>query len=158
VAMIGTRGKRMVEMIRDKKKKANEGLLWGWHGIFCIIPRLRGWFTTRKEAQLLRWHDEGRKELKKDGKFRHPANAAQWGNINNHFPWFNDARSIRFVMRTDGMNPFGTRAQHIAPGLSCCRCTTFHPGYARNRNIWCWQYLSPGQSNLATVVMSTWGH
>jgi hypothetical protein len=27
VAMIGTRGKRMVEMIRDKKKKANEGLL-----------------------------------------------------------------------------------------------------------------------------------
>jgi hypothetical protein len=31
--------------------------------------------ATRKETQLLRWHDEGRKELnyKKDGKFRHPA-------------------------------------------------------------------------------------
>jgi hypothetical protein len=51
-----------------------------------------------------------------------------------------------------------TRAQHIAPGVSCCRCTTFHPGYARNRNIWCWQYWSPSQSNLATVLMSTWGH
>jgi hypothetical protein len=37
-----------------------------------------------------------------------------------------------------------TRAQHIAPRLSCCRCTTFHPGYARNRNIWCWQYWSSG--------------
>jgi hypothetical protein len=36
----------------------------------------------------LHWHDEGRKELnyKKDGKFRHPADAAQWGNINTHFP------------------------------------------------------------------------
>jgi hypothetical protein len=51
-----------------------------------------------------------------------------------------------------------TRAQHIAPGLPWYHCTTFHPGYARNRNIWCWQYRSPGQSNLATVLMSTWGH
>jgi hypothetical protein len=51
-----------------------------------------------------------------------------------------------------------TRAQHIALDLSCCHCTTFHLGYARNRNIWCWQYWSPGQSNLATVLMSTWGH
>jgi hypothetical protein len=51
-----------------------------------------------------------------------------------------------------------TRAQHIAPDLSCYRGTTFHPGYARNRNIWCWKYWSPGQSNLVTVLMSTWGH
>jgi hypothetical protein len=28
----------------------------------------------------------------------------------------------------------------MAPGLPWCRCTTFYPGYARNRNIWCWQY------------------
>jgi hypothetical protein len=27
---------------------------------FCIIPRLRRWFATRKEAQLLHWHDEVR--------------------------------------------------------------------------------------------------
>jgi hypothetical protein len=51
-----------------------------------------------------------------------------------------------------------TRAQHREAGLLCCRCTTFRPSYARNRNIWCWQYWSPGQSNLATVLMSTWGH
>jgi hypothetical protein len=38
-----------------------------------------------KGGQLLRWHEEGRKKLKEEGKFRHPANAAQWGNINNHF-------------------------------------------------------------------------
>jgi hypothetical protein len=51
-----------------------------------------------------------------------------------------------------------TIAQHIAPGLLCCLCTTFHPGYVRNRKIWCWQYWSPGQSNLVTVLMSAWGH
>jgi hypothetical protein len=58
----------------------------------------------------LRWHDEGRKELKKDGKFRHTVDAAQWGNINNHFPWFDDARSIRFAMSIDGVNPFGNQS------------------------------------------------
>jgi hypothetical protein len=78
---------------------------------FWIIPRLRRWFTTQKEAQLLHWHDEGRKKLKKDGKFRHPTDAAQWGNINNHFPWFNeDVTSIQFAMSTDGMNPFGNQS------------------------------------------------
>jgi hypothetical protein len=63
------------------------------------------------KAQLLHWHDEGRKELnyKKDGKFRHPVDAAQWGNINTHFPWYDNARSIRFAMSTDGMNPFGNQ-------------------------------------------------
>jgi hypothetical protein len=95
--------------IRGKKKKANRGapVRVAWY--FCIIPRLRRWFPTRKEAQLLHWHDEGRKELnyKKDDKSRHPADAARWGNINTHFPWFDDARSIRFAMRTNGVNPFG---------------------------------------------------
>jgi hypothetical protein len=95
--------------MRGKKKKANRGapVRVAWY--FCIIPRLNRWFATRKEAQLFHWHDEGRKELnyKRDCKFRHPADAAQWGNINTHFPWFDDARSIRFTMSTDGVNPFG---------------------------------------------------
>jgi hypothetical protein len=94
------------------KKKANRGapVRVAWY--FCIIPQLRRWFATRKEAQLLNCHEEGRKQLnyKKDGKFRHPADAAQWGNINTHFPWFDDARSIRFAMNTDGVNPFGIQS------------------------------------------------
>jgi Zn ribbon nucleic-acid-binding protein len=96
--------------IRGKKKKANRGapVRVAWY--FCIIPWLKRWFTTRKEAQLLRWHEKGPKELKKDGKFGHPADAPQWGNINNHFPWFDDARSIRFAMSTDGVNPFGNQS------------------------------------------------
>jgi hypothetical protein len=98
--------------IRGKKKKANRGspVRVAWY--FCIIPQLRRWFSTRKEAKLLHWHDEGRKELnyKKDGKFRHPTDAAQWGNINTHFPWFEDARSMRFSMSTDGANPFSNQS------------------------------------------------
>jgi hypothetical protein len=97
--------------IRGKKKKANRGapVKVAWY--FCIIPLLRRWFATRKEAQLLRWHDEGRKELKNDGKFGHPIDLAQWGNINNHFPWFDkNMRSIRFAMGTNGVNPFGNQS------------------------------------------------
>jgi hypothetical protein len=74
---------------------------------FCIIPRLRRWFATQKVAQLLDRDDEVRKKLKQEGKFRHPADVAQWGNINNHFPWFNaDIRSKRFAVSIDGVNPF----------------------------------------------------
>jgi hypothetical protein len=98
--------------IRGKNKKANRGapVTVAWY--FCIIPRLRRWLATRKEAQLLRWHDEGRKErnYKKDGKFRHPTDAAQWGNINTHSPWFDDARSILFAMSTNGVNPFSNKS------------------------------------------------
>jgi hypothetical protein len=98
--------------IRGKKKKANREALVRVAWYFCIIPRLRRWFATRKEAQLLHWHAEGRKELnyKKGGKFRHRADVAQWGNINTHFPWFDDARSIRFAVSIDGVNPFGNQS------------------------------------------------
>jgi hypothetical protein len=60
------------DKIRGKKKKAIRGAPVRAVWYFCIIPQLKKWFATRKEAQLLRLHDEGRKELKKDGKFRHP--------------------------------------------------------------------------------------
>jgi hypothetical protein len=98
--------------IRGKKKKANKGALVRVAWYFCIIPRLRRWFATRKEAQLLHWHDEGRKELnyKKYSKFRHPTGAAHWGNIHTHFRWFDDTRSIQFAMSTDGVNPFGNQS------------------------------------------------
>jgi hypothetical protein len=51
--------------IKGKKKKANRGALVRVTWYFCIIPQLKRWFAVRKEAQLLRWHDKGRKELKK---------------------------------------------------------------------------------------------
>jgi hypothetical protein len=64
-----------------------------------------------KGGQLLHWHNYGRKELKKDSKCRHPTDATQWGNINNHFLWFDkDVRSIRFAMSTYGVNPIGNQS------------------------------------------------
>jgi hypothetical protein len=83
----------------------------------------------------LRWHDEGRKELKKDGKFRHTVDAAQWGNINNHFPWFDDARSIRFAMSIDGVNPFGNQSSTHSTWPVMWSLYNLPPCYARNRNI-----------------------
>jgi hypothetical protein len=109
-----------------RRRRLREGLLWG----------LRRWFAIQKETQLLRWHDKGRKELNKYGKFRHPADAAQWGNINTHGLTTQGAYGLLWAQMA--WTHSVTRAQLIAPGLSCCRCTTFHPSYARNINIWCW--------------------
>ena len=70
-----------------------------------IVPRLKRLFANKKEANLMRWHSEGRKE---DGMMRHPADACQWRTIDREFPDFGeDARNIRFGMSTDGINPFG---------------------------------------------------
>jgi hypothetical protein len=49
--------------IRGKKKKADRGAPMRVAWYFCIIPRLRRWFATRKEAQLLCWHDKAEKSL-----------------------------------------------------------------------------------------------
>ena len=80
--------------IRDKKKVNRGGpVRVAWY--FCIIPRLKRMFATKKEAQLLCWHKEGRNKLA-DGKIRHPVDAAQWGNIDSHFQWFAvDCRNLR---------------------------------------------------------------
>jgi hypothetical protein len=68
--------KNELDEIRGKKKKANRGALVRVAWYFCIIPQLKRWFATQKEAQLFYLHDKGRNELKQDGKFRHPADAA----------------------------------------------------------------------------------
>jgi hypothetical protein len=148
VAMISTREKKdggddnnaddenEPSEIRGKKKKAKRGapVRVAWY--FCIISCLRKCFTTRKGAQLLRWHDEGRKELKKDGKFRHPADVAQYGNINNHFLWFDkDIRSIWFAMSTDGVNPFGNQSSTHSTWPVVLLLYNLTPGYARNKNL-----------------------
>jgi hypothetical protein len=70
-----------------------------------VLPRLKRLFGNKKEAKLMRWHEEGRTD---DGVLRHPADACQWRAIDNEFPEFGqDARNVRFGMSTDGINPFG---------------------------------------------------
>ena len=46
---------------------------------FPLIPRLRRLFATSKNAQLLHWHKEGRRN---HDYLRHPADSAQWHLIN----------------------------------------------------------------------------
>ena len=73
-----------------------------------IIPRLKRLFQNKEHAKLLRWHEDDRK---KDMMLRHPADGAQWRNIDRLYPKFAaDARNLRFGLSTDGFNPFGEQS------------------------------------------------
>ncbi|GKC50664.1 uncharacterized protein Tco_1073409 [Tanacetum coccineum] len=90
-------------------------LLW----YFPIIPRLKRLFENKKEAKLLRWHFDQRKD---DGKLRHVADSPQWRKINNKFPGFaKEIRNIRFGLSSDGINPFGNMSSRYStwPVLLC---------------------------------------
>ncbi|GJV74721.1 uncharacterized protein Tco_1506305 [Tanacetum coccineum] len=90
-------------------------LLW----YFPIIPRLKRLFENKKEAKLLRWHFDRRKD---DGKLRHVAESPQWRKINNKFPKFaKEIRNIRFGLSSDVINPFGNMNSRYStwPVLLC---------------------------------------
>ncbi|KAL6622684.1 hypothetical protein ACP70R_032563 [Stipagrostis hirtigluma subsp. patula] len=88
----------------NRRRGAPRKVVW----YLPIIPRLKRLFANEKEAKLLRWHKEGRKN---DGMLRHPADGSQWRNIDMQFEWFSaDVRNLRFALSTDGMNPFGDRS------------------------------------------------
>ena len=84
------------------KKSPPAKVVW----YFPIIPRLKRLFANAKNAELLRWHAEKRKN---DGMLRHPADSAQWRNIDARYKkhFSREVRNIRFGLSTDGMNPFG---------------------------------------------------
>ncbi|GKA74835.1 hypothetical protein Tco_0781213 [Tanacetum coccineum] len=59
-------------------------------------------YANPKDAKLLRWHAE---ERKNDGKMRHVA--PQWKNIDRYFKKFgSEIRNILFGLCSDGINPF----------------------------------------------------
>jgi hypothetical protein len=101
---------------KRKNKRAPAKVLW----YFPIIPRLKRMFMNRRHAELLRWHAEKRKN---DAMLRHPADCAQWRNIDTkykkHFAC--DVRNIRFGLSTDGMNPFGNMSsRHSTWPVTLC--------------------------------------
>jgi hypothetical protein len=76
--------------------------------VMCYLPvidRLKCMFSNGREAQLLLWHVQ----RKRDGKIRHPADGRQWKHfkLSHEEDFSNDPRNIRFGLTTDGMNPFG---------------------------------------------------
>jgi len=88
----------------DDKRRNGAPRKVAWY--FPVIPRVKRMFASKKEAQLLRWHKEGRKD--NDNYLRHPADSTQWRNFNAMYGQFaNDSRNIRFALSTDGVNPFG---------------------------------------------------
>jgi hypothetical protein len=69
-----------------------------------IIDRLKRMFSNAREAQLLLWHVQ----WKRDGKIQHPADGRQWKHFDiSPEDFSNDPRNIRFDLSTDGMNHFG---------------------------------------------------
>jgi hypothetical protein len=84
-----------------------------------IIPRLKCLFRNKEHAKLLRWHKEDRKV---DNMLRHPADGSQWRAIDREFLKFtDDARNLRFVLRTDDMNHFGEQSNsHSSWPITLC--------------------------------------
>jgi hypothetical protein len=55
----------------------------------------------------------------KDAMLHHPVDGIQWRNFNRkHKDFAAEVRNIIFGLSTDGMNPFGRHATHIAHGMS----------------------------------------
>jgi hypothetical protein len=54
------------------------------------------------------WH-ASTEHTKDDGKLRHPSDGTQWKCFDAKFlkEFGDEARNVRFMLSTDGMNPFG---------------------------------------------------
>lgn len=90
----------------DGKKKSKNPALVMWY--LPVIDRLKHLFSNPREAELMRWHAENRKQNNK--QIRHPADASQWKNFDLMYPEFaKETRNVRFALGTDGMNPFGEK-------------------------------------------------
>jgi hypothetical protein len=84
-----------------------------------IIPRFRRLFSNPRDAKLLRWHADCRKD---DGMLRHPADCPEWRNIDRTYPDFgSEPRNLRIGLCTDGMNPYGNMSSRHStwPVLLC---------------------------------------
>nr|CAH65869.1 OSIGBa0103I21.2 [Oryza sativa] len=83
------------------KRKIPQRVMW----YFPVKDRIKRICSNLRDADLMRWHQEGRK---KDGMLQHPTDAHQWINFDAKYEEFaKDPRNIRFVLSTDGLNPFG---------------------------------------------------
>jgi hypothetical protein len=85
----------------SKERKVPALLMW----YLPVIDRLKCMFSNAREAQLLLWHVQ----RKRDGKIQHPADGRQWKHfdLRHEEDFSNNPRNIRFGLSTDGMNSFG---------------------------------------------------
>jgi hypothetical protein len=71
-----------------------------------VIDHLKHGFSNPRDAELVRWHSEKRRE--NDEGIQHPTDGTQWNIFDLQYPKFvSECRNIKFALSTDGMNPFG---------------------------------------------------
>ena len=71
---------------------------------FPLIPRLRRMFGTQHLSTLMTWWSENRST---DGSLRNVADSPAWRHVDDTWDDFaRDARNVRLILSTDGVNPF----------------------------------------------------
>lgn len=102
-----SRYKSADDQINNRKRPAAK-VLW----YLPVVPRFRRLFVNPRDAKLLRWHVDCRKE---DGMLRHPADSPEWRKIDKRFPDFGaEPRNLRLGLCTDGMNPYGNMSSRYS--------------------------------------------
>ena len=86
------------------KRKVPALVIW----YLPVIDRLRRIFLNPMEAMFTTWWDY---ELKvNDDVIAHPADGSQWQDFDKNKKLFSsDRRNVRFILSTNGMNPFNER-------------------------------------------------
>jgi hypothetical protein len=71
-----------------------------------MIDHLKRVFSNPRDAKLVCWYSEKRR--KNNEEIQHPADETQWKIFDLQYkPFGSESRNTRFVLSTDGMNPFG---------------------------------------------------
>jgi hypothetical protein len=74
-----------------------------------LTPRVKRLFLSRKTAQHMRWHKEGRRD--NPGTMTHPTDSDAWKALDEFDPTFaSDNRNVRIGLATDGFSPFHVNA------------------------------------------------
>ncbi|XP_042962362.1 uncharacterized protein LOC122296625 [Carya illinoinensis] len=77
---------------------------------FPLKPRLQCLYMSKKTAQGMRWHKEGR--IDDSSYMRHPADSKVWKDFDRKHDWFaKDARNVRLGLASDGFNPFNNMSK-----------------------------------------------
>ena len=114
-----------------------------------VIDRLTHLFSNPKNAKLMSRHADRLDNVPDDGKLRHLSDARQWKTLDsNHKDFSNERRNVRFLLSTDGMNPFGERSSTHSTWLVILTIYNLPPGFATNESIFCYPFLYKALSNL----------
>ncbi|XP_042939329.1 uncharacterized protein LOC122274348 [Carya illinoinensis] len=77
---------------------------------FPLKPRLQMLYMSKKTAQAMRWHVEGRVE--DPTCMRHPSDSRVWKDFDNvHVMFSEDPRNVRLGLASDGFNPFNNMSR-----------------------------------------------